>query len=99
MANYNDNNIKLQKARDFKVEGTRLLDDKNYSKAISAYKQILDILEAGEMENGQELDRKNLVQAGKLNIALCWMKLELWNKAKLVCNEIIETNENIVKVK
>ena len=99
MANSNDqNSAKLQKARDIKAEGTRLLKNEEYSKAISVYKEMLEILEGEEMVNDQESERKDLVQAGQLNIALCWMKLKLWNKAKLVCGEIIGTNQNVVKV-
>ena len=99
MAHSNDHNsTKLQKARDFKAEGTRLLENKEYSKAISVYKEIWNTLEGEEMVKDFESERKKLLQAGQLNIALCWMKLRLWNKAKLVCTEIIETDQNCVKV-
>ena len=69
---------KLEKAKDFKAKGTKFFSDGKYVQAIHNYRKIFDNLEGEEMVGANETERKNLVQAGRLNIALCWMKLEVW---------------------
>ena len=85
----------LEKAKDFKAQGTKFFKDGEYVKAIYNYRKIFEILEGEEMFGEHwtryEAERKDLVQAGRLNIALCWMKLKEWKRAKTMCTKK-ETN-------
>ena len=79
MANCKDDaSIKLKEAKDLKLKGTKFFKDGDYIKAIEYYQKILDTFEDGDIIGHNETECKDLVQAGRLNIALCWMKLEVW---------------------
>ena len=90
--------IRLEKAKKFKEEGTEFLNAGEYVKAIDKYRKILDNLDAKEMVGQNETERKNLLQAAQLNIALCWIKMKEWKRAKVVCSKIIESDKDVVKV-
>ena len=73
--------IRLKKAKDFKAQGTKFFSEGEYVKAIYCYRKILEVfdnLKGKEMTGQNETERKDLVQAGQLNIAQCWMKLKVW---------------------
>ena len=89
MAEYQDKAAtQLEKAKDFKAKGTKFFSDGKYVQAIHNYRKIFDNLEGEEMVGANETERKNLVQAGRLNIALCWMKLKEWKEAKDFCTKV-----------
>ena len=52
------------------------------------YQKILITFEDGDIVGHNETECKDLVQAGRLNIALCWMKLKEWKEAKDFCTKV-----------
>ena len=93
-------NSRMEEAKDFKAQGTKFYKDCEYEKAIDNYQKILDILEGEEYIGHltkKESERKDLLQAGRLNIALCLMKLKDWKKAKAMCSLVLEINPNVSK--
>ena len=93
-------NSRMEEAKDFKALGTKFYKDCEYEKAINKYQKILDILEGEEYIGHltkKESERKDLLQAGRLNIALCLMKLKDWKKAKAMCSLVLEINPNVSK--
>merc|ERR1711936_594960 len=50
------------------------------------YQKVIDFLEHEISLKGEsEAERKNLLQAGRLNLALCYLKLGKWIEARAVC--------------
>ena len=94
---------KLLKAKDFKEQGTKLLNEGNFKAANGKFHQVLDSLGGKEIglyeTEGKDLIQANdLFQAGRLNIALCQMKMKEWKKAKSTCSKIIQANADVAKV-
>ena len=88
---------KLLKAKDFKAQGTKFLNEGKFKAANDMYQKILDTLGGKEMGHHHETERKDLIQAGRLDIALCQMKMKEWKRAKSTCSKIIKTNNDVVK--
>jgi len=93
----NDATTQLKRARDFKEQGNKFYQNGEYEKAIAEYQKIFDNLEEGYMVGENEAEQKDLVQVGRLNIAQCYKKLKEWEKAKSMCEKILETNHNVTK--
>ena len=51
---------KLLKAKDFKAQGTKCLNEGNFEAAIDKYQQILDTLVGGKEMGCHETERKDL---------------------------------------
>ena len=49
------------------------------------------------MKKESEAERKNLLQAGRLNLALCYLKLGNWIQARVVCDKAIEESGTVAK--
>merc|ERR1712050_808456 len=44
-----------------------------------------------------EAERRSLLQAGRLNLALCYLKLGKWIEARVACDKAIEESEAAAK--
>ena len=78
MAETNDDpNTRLEKAKEMKEEGTKLLLESKYIVSINSHRKVLELLEDQKMDNESETERKDLVKKSQLNIALAWLKLEV----------------------
>jgi len=89
---------KLEQARIFKEKGTKHFKDQKYEIASSRYQKVIDFLEHEISLKGEaEDERKALLQAGRLNLAMCHLKMSQWIEARGVCDKAIEENENVAK--
>merc|ERR1711936_1151478 len=89
---------KLEQARIFKEKGTKHFKDQKYEIASSRYQKVIDFLEHEISLKGEaEDERKSLLQAGRLNLAMCHLKMSQWIEARGVCDKAIEENENVAK--
>ena len=94
----NNSTTRLEKARKFKEEGKEFINAGKYVRAIDKYRKISDILEGEEMTGQNKTEKENLLFAAQSNIALCWMKIKEWERAKTVCSKILEVNSDVAKV-
>merc|ERR1712203_389393 len=70
---------KLEQARIFKEKGTKHFKDQKYEIASSRYQKVIDFLEHEISLKGEaEDERKALLQAGRLNLAMCHLKMSQW---------------------
>merc|ERR1712037_917005 len=89
---------KLEQARIFKEKGTKHFKDLKYEIASSRYQKVIDFLEHEISLKGEaEDERKALLQAGRLNLAMCHLKMSQWIEARGVCDKAIEENESVAK--
>merc|ERR1712173_226911 len=49
------------------------------------------------LKGDSEAERKNLLQAGRLNLALCYLKLCRWIEARAVCDKAVEESDGVAK--
>lgn len=88
-----DADAKLEQARIFKDKGTKHFKNSKYEIAASRYQKIVDFLEHEISLKGEgEVERKSLLQAGRLNLAQCHLKTGNWTEARSVCSKAIEEN-------
>ena len=59
---------KLEEARELKLQGTALFLKKDFDSASDIYQKLVDKLFDEEMTDNYETERKDLLQAGRLNI-------------------------------
>ena len=86
-----DADEKLKQAKICKEEGTAYFKDNNFEIAATKYQTVIDFLVHDISMNGNsESERKSLLQAGRLNLALCYLKLAKWLEAKSVCDKAID---------
>ena len=86
------------KARIFKDKGTQHFMNSKFEIAASRYQRIIDFLEHEiSLKGDKEEDRKNLLQAGRLNLAQCHLKTSKWIEARSVCDKAIEENPATAK--
>jgi len=78
-------------AKIFKEKGTKHFKNEKYEIASTRYQKVIDFLEHEISLKGEaEVERKSLLQAGRLNLALCYLKLQKWMDARTVCDKAIE---------
>jgi len=93
-----DADQKLEQARIFKEKGTKHFKDGKYEIAASRYQKVIDFLEHEISLKGESEDeRKSLLQAGRLNLAMCHLKMLQWIEARNVCDKAIEENDGVAK--
>jgi len=93
-----DADAKLEQAKIFKEKGTKHFKDSKYEIASTRYQKVIDFLEHEISLKGEsEAERKNLLQAGRLNLALCYLKLGKWIEARAVCDKAIEETDAVAK--
>jgi len=89
---------KLEQAEIFKDKGTKFFKLGKYEVALTRYNKVIEFLEHEISLKGEEEEkRKNLLQAGRLNVALCLLKTEEWIEARNICSKIIEENKDSAK--
>jgi FK506-binding protein 4/5 len=80
---------KLGQARLFKESGTNFFKQGKYELALKKYKRIIDLLEHEiSLKGDDETERKSLLQAGRLNVAMCYLKLKDWIEARNTCDKV-----------
>jgi len=93
-----DADQKLEQAKLFKEKGTKHFKDGKYEIAASRYQKVVEFLEHEiSLRGDAETDRKELLQAGRLNMALCYLKLGKWIEARGACEKAIEENNDAAK--
>merc|ERR1712002_1291842 len=89
---------KLEQAKIFKEKGTKHFKDSKFEIASTRYQKVIDFLEHEISLKGEsEAERKSLLQAGRLNLALCYLKLGNWIQARVVCDKAIEESGTVAK--
>jgi len=93
-----DADQKVEQAKIFKDKGTKFFKGGKYEIASSRYNKVIDFLEHEISLKGEaEDERKELLQAGRLNLALCKLKLGDWINARNMCSKVIEENSGLAK--
>merc|ERR1712142_659136 len=90
--------LEKMKAKIFKEKGTKHFKHEKYEIASTRYQKVIDFLEHEISLKGEaEVERKSLLQAGRLNLALCYLKLQKWMDARTVCDKVIEESAATAK--
>ena len=93
-----DADAKLEHARILKEKGTKHFKNSRYETASTTYQQVIEYLEHETfLKKEPEAERKILLQAGRLNLALCYLKLGNWIQARVVCDKAIEESGTVAK--
>lgn len=93
-----DGEQKLEQACIFKDKGTDFFKQGKYELAANKYKKIIDFLEHEiSLKDDKEEQRVSLLQAGRLNLAMCMIKISDWLEARNLCDKVIEENPNHAK--
>lgn len=93
-----DGEQKLEQAVIFKEKGTDFFKQGKYELAANKYKKIIDFLEHEiSLKDDKEENRVELLQAGRLNLAMCMIKISDWLEARNLCDKVIEENPNHAK--
>jgi len=93
-----DADAKLEQAKIFKDKGTKHFKNGKYEMAASRYQKIIDFLEHEiSLKDEAEVERKTLLQAGRLNVAQCHLKSSKWIEARAVCDKAIEEDSSSAK--
>lgn len=93
-----DADQKLEQAKIFKEKGTRHFKEAKWEIAGSRYQKVIDFLEHEiSLKDEAEVERKDILQAGRLNLALAHLKLGNWIAARDVCDKAIEENDCVAK--
>merc|ERR1712117_1008101 len=78
-----DGEQKLEQSRLFKEKGTSFFKLGKYEMARKKYDKIVEYLEHEiSLKDEKEEERKELLQAGRLNLAMCHLKREEWIAAR-----------------
>ena len=88
-----DGEQKLEQAAIFKEKGTHFFKQGKYDLAANKYKKIIEFLEHEiSLKDENEDTRISLLQAGRLNLAMCMIKNSDWLEARNLCDKVIEEN-------
>lgn len=93
-----DGEQKLEQALIFKDKGTQFFKDNKFDLASNKYKKIVEFLEHEiSLKDDKEVERKKLLQAGRLNMAICMLKGGDNIEARNLCDKVIEENPSSTK--
>lgn len=93
-----DGEQKLEQAKLLKERGTQFFHGSKYDLAAKKYNKIVEFLEHEISLNGDsEEARRSLLQAARLNLAMCHLKKANWIEARNICDKVIEENQNLAK--
>lgn len=93
-----DGEQKLEQAKLLKDKGTIFFKKEKHDLAGKKYKKIIDFLEHEiSLKDTQEEERKALLQAGRLNLAMCYLKTGDWILARNICDKVLEENDESEK--
>lgn len=69
-----------------------------YETAAKKYKKVIEFLEHEiSLTGDKETDRRAVLQAGRLNLAMCSLKLNDWIEARNVCDKVLDENPDSEK--
>jgi len=93
---------KVQHAKVFKEKGTSFFKNSKFQQAAAKYQKVVNFLSIDEEDEESygvdEEERRELLKAGRLNLAMCYIKLGRWMEARDTCTKVIEAKgENIAK--
>ena len=75
--------FQVEQAKVFKDKGTRFFKENKFELAANKYRKIIDFLEHELSLKGEiEEDRKGLLLAGRLNLAMCLLRQNEWIEAR-----------------
>jgi len=93
-----DGEQKVEQARILKDKGTIFFKDGKFDMASNKYNKIIDLLEHEiSLKDEKENQRKSLLQAGRLNLAMCSLKKSKWIEARNLCDKVLEENPDVAK--
>lgn len=93
-----DAEMKVEQAKIFKDKGTEFFKQNKFELAANKYRKIIDFLEHELSLKGDiEEERKNLLLAGRLNMAMCLLKQNEWIEARNMCNKVLEERIDVPK--
>nr|CAD7460451.1 unnamed protein product [Timema tahoe] len=93
-----DSDGKLEQAKFFKEKGTNYFKAEKYQLALKMYKKIITFLEHELGFEGEKNDeRKALLLAAHLNLAMCYLKLTENLEARDQCDKALELDPNNIK--
>jgi len=93
---------KVEHAKIFKEKGTVFFKNSKFQQAAAKYQKIVDFLSLDEEDQvnpfGENEEQRNeLLRAGRLNLAMCYIKLGRWMEARDTCTKVIEDKGDIAK--
>ena len=75
--------FQVEQAKVFKDKGTRFFKENKFELAANKYRKIIDFLEHELSLKGDiEEERKGLLLAGRLNLAMCLLRQNEWIEAR-----------------
>lgn len=84
---------KLEQARIYKEKGTVFFKAAKVEMAANKYRKVIDLLEHEiSLKDEKEEERKVLLQAGRLNLAMCKLKGGEWIEARDLCSKVLDEN-------
>jgi len=93
-----DGEEKLEQSLLFKDKGTEFFNQNKYDMASKKYNKIIEFLEHEiSLKDEKEVQRSSLLQAGRLNLAMCKIKVNDWMEARNLCDKVVEENPENVK--
>jgi len=93
-----DADQKLAQAKILKDKGTKFFKSGKFEIASSRYIKVIDFLEHEiSLKGDEEIERKDLLQAGRLNAALCYLKLNDCLGARDLCTKVLDENNDCAK--
>ncbi|KAG1653400.1 Peptidyl-prolyl cis-trans isomerase FKBP4 [Nymphon striatum] len=95
---FSDGGEKLEQAKLMKQKGTEFFKVEKYALALKRYKKVEDLLENETKLEGEQADeRKALLLAGYLNVAVCELKFDNFHEAKKYCEKALEQDSKNIK--
>ena len=93
-----DGEEKVAQSVIFKEKGTDFFKQGKYALAANKYNKIIEFLEHEiSLKDEKEVERASILQAGRLNLAMCKIKINDWLEAKNLCDKVVEENPSSVK--
>lgn len=93
-----DGEQKVEQARILKDKGTIFFKDGKFDMASNKYNKIIELLEHEiSLKDEKENERKSLLQAGRLNLAMCYLKQSKWIETRNLCDKVLEENPDVAK--
>ncbi len=93
-----DAEMKVEQAKIFKEKGNGFFMQNQYNLANNEYRKIIELLEDEVPLNVEiEEERKSLLLAGRLNLAMCLLKHNEWIEARNICSKVLEERTDVPK--
>lgn len=93
-----DGEQKLEQSVIFKDKGTDFFKQKKYELAANKYNKVIEFLEHEiSLKDQKEEERVLILQAGRLNLAMCMIKMNNWIDARNLCDKVIEERPDNAK--